>query len=170
MEQAMDLDKFRRKANWKRKELETFLQKLDEIVPEDLSDLVEKEDAKVWAKTDCTTCANCCKTMTPVFTSSDIKRIATHFRMTPKAFTEKWLIKEEDTDSMVNQSLPCSFLVNDKCSIYEVRPQDCAEFPHHNKRPFDLYNETFIQNITRCPATFQLVEKLKVRVEQDYEW
>ncbi len=165
-----DLEKFRKKAESKRKSLENFLQKLDDTVPEDLSEIVEEEDNKVWQNIDCTTCANCCKTMTPVFTPDDIRRIATHLRMTPRAFSEKWLIKEEDTGSIVNRSVPCSFLENNKCSIYEVRPQDCAEFPHHQKRPFDLYNETFIQNITRCPATFELVKSIKKRIENEYEW
>lgn len=166
----MDLDRFRKKAERSKEALESFLQKLDHTVPEDLSSLVEEEDREVWKKTDCTACANCCKTMTPVFTPSDIKRISTHLRLSPQSFTKKWLVREDDTGNLVNQSLPCSFLVDNKCSIYEVRPDDCAEFPHHDKKPFDLYNETFIQNITRCPATFLLVDRLKKRIEEDYDW
>jgi Fe-S-cluster containining protein len=166
----MDLEKFRRKAARKRKDLETFLQKMDQTVPEELSEIVTEEDAEVWTEVDCTECANCCKTMTPVFTKEDIKRISTHLRMSPKAFYEKWLLKEEDSGSIVNKVQPCQFLVENKCSIYEVRPADCAEFPHHYKRPFDLYNDTFIQNVHRCPATFLLIERLKKRIERDYHW
>ena len=166
----MDLQKFKRKAARKKGELKGFLEKLDETVPRGFSKIITEEDTEVWKETDCTTCANCCKTMTPVFTKPDIKRIATHFRMTPKAFFDKWLMREEDTGSVVNKVQPCQFLVDDKCSIYEVRPRDCAEFPHHYKRPFDLYNDTFIQNLHRCPATFNLIERLKKRVEDEYEW
>lgn len=166
----MDLKQFKRKAARTQEELTGFLNKLDTTVPRGLGRIVAEEDAEVWKQTDCTTCANCCKTMTPVFTKADIRRIATHLRMSPKAFSEKWLIREEDTGSIVNKEQPCQFLVDDKCSIYEVRPRDCAEFPHHYKRPFDLYNDTFIQNITRCPATFNLIERLKKRVEAEYEW
>ena len=90
--------------------------------------------------------------------------------MTPKAFTEKWLLKEEDTGDWVNKLQPCQFLVNNMCSIYEVRPKDCAEFPHHNKRPFDAYNDTFKNNLDKCPATFVLVERLMKKVEAEYEW
>ncbi len=166
----MDLEKFKRKAARKRTELEGFLKKRDETVPVGFAKVVAQEDEQVWKNVDCTACANCCKTMTPTFTKADVKRIATHLRMTPKAFFEKWLLKEEDTGSIINAVQPCQFLVDDKCSIYEVRPRDCAEFPHHNKRPFDLYNDTFIQNLHRCPATFDLVERLKKRVEDEYEW
>jgi Fe-S-cluster containining protein len=166
----MDLKKFEEIAQSMRPELEGFLNKLDETVPRGLSRIVAEEDAKVWQEVDCTTCANCCKTMTPVFTRADIKRIATYLKMSPKAFYDKWLMKEEDSGNIVNVLQPCQFLIDDKCSIYEVRPRDCAEFPHHNKKPFDLYNDTFIQNLHRCPATLNLINRLKNRIASEYEW
>jgi len=167
----MDLDQFKQKVARKKTALNAFLLKLDEIVPEDMQQLVAETDATVWKDVDCTHCANCCKTMTPTFNAADIKRIATHLRMTPKAFKEKWLVQDPENDGdWVNKLQPCQFLVDDKCSIYEVRPLDCAEFPHHNKKPFDLYNSTFIQNLHRCPATFLLVERLNKRIEKEYEW
>lgn len=166
----MDLNAFNEEASLKKDELTAFLHKLDEIVPEDFETVVAEIDATVWRDVNCTTCANCCKTMTPIYTAKDITRIATHLRMSPAAFRDKWLIKETDTGDWVNKTLPCQFLVNDKCSIYEVRPVDCAEFPHHDKKPFDQYNDTFIQNVYRCPATFMMVERLKKRVEDEYEW
>jgi Fe-S-cluster containining protein len=166
----MDLKKFRITAARKKASLTAFLDKLDTIVPHDLPDLVKKVDATVWRDIDCTECANCCKTMTPTFTKADVKRIATHLEMTPKDFTAKWLIKEEDGTDMVNKIQPCQFLVNNMCSIYEVRPADCAEFPHHNKKPFDAYNDTFKNNLIHCPATLTLVDRLKKVVEKEYEW
>jgi len=166
----MDLKKFRVKAKRKKPELAAFLDKLDVLVPENLGRVVKQVDATVWAETDCTSCANCCKTMTPTFRKADVARISAHLGMTTKEFHDKYLTWEEDTKTWVNAKLPCQFLVDNKCSIYEVRPKDCAEFPHHNKRPFDLYNDTFKGNVERCPATFLLVERLKKRVETEYEW
>lgn len=166
----MDLQKFGKKAGKKKDELTAFLQKLDEIVPEDMPGLVEKTDVGVWTEVDCMACANCCKTMTPTYTPDDIKRIATHLGMTAASFKNKWLEQDKDNGDWVNKQQPCQFLVDNKCSIYEVRPADCAEFPHHNKKPFDEYNDTFIQNVHRCPATFLLVSRLKKKVEKEYEW
>ncbi|MEZ5017774.1 MAG: YkgJ family cysteine cluster protein [Flavipsychrobacter sp.] len=167
----MDLKKFAKKAQKKKKPLTAFLKKLDKIVPEDFQSLVAEEDKKMWEKVDCLECANCCKTMTPTYSTKDIKRIAAHFDMTPKEFKKKWLYQEEDTKDWMNTSTPCQFLGKDnKCSIYEIRPVDCAEFPHHNKKDFEDYNDTFIQNVHRCPATYELVNSLKKRVEREYEW
>ena len=166
----MDLKKFRSTAARKKVALSAFLDKLDILVPHDMPELVQRVDATVWRDIDCMQCANCCKTMTPTFTTKDVKRIATHLDMTPKEFTAKWLIKEEDGTDMVNKTQPCQFLVDNMCSIYEVRPADCAEFPHHNKKPFDAYNDTFKNNLIHCPATLTLVDRLKKVVEKEYEW
>lgn len=166
----MDLKKFKKKVEKKKDKLQKFLKKLDKIVPEDMPNLVQEEDAAVWQDVSCLECANCCKTMTPTYTAKDLKRISAHFNMTPKEFKEKWLYKDESGDWM-NVSTPCQFL-DDKnmCTIYDIRPEDCAEFPHHNKKPFDQYNDTFSNNVQHCPATFELVNRLRKRVEREYEW
>jgi len=49
-------------------------------------------EPEVWKEIDCLTCANCCKTMTPTYTTADIKRISAHFNQTPQEFKDKWLI------------------------------------------------------------------------------
>lgn len=166
----MDLKKFRATAARKKDSLSAFLVKLDDIVPEDMPALVAKADAEVWKEVNCMECANCCKTMTPTFTKADVKRISAHVGMKPKEFMDKWLVKEEDSGDWINTTQPCQFLKDNMCSIYEVRPVDCAEFPHHNKKPFDLYNDTFTNNLVHCPATLTLVDKLKKVVEREYEW
>ncbi|HEY9177444.1 MAG TPA: YkgJ family cysteine cluster protein [Flavipsychrobacter sp.] len=166
----MDLKKFEKKAAKKKDKLVRFLKKLDKVVPEDMPKLVAEEEAKIWQEVDCLECANCCKTMTPTYTKEDLVRISAHLNMTPKEFKKKWLYKDETGDWM-NTSTPCQFLDDrNMCTIYAIRPADCAEFPHHNKKPFDEYNDTFINNVHRCPATFELVNRLRKRVEREYEW
>jgi len=167
----MELKNFYRRVARNKEGLRAFLRKLDVIVPEDMPELVAKADAEVWAGTDCLSCANCCKTMTPTYNRKDILRISKHLGMSPKAFSNKWLHQDPENGDWVNNEVPCQFLQADnKCSIYEVRPLDCAEFPHHNKKPFDDYNETFINNVEHCPATYDLVSRLKKKIERDYEW
>jgi Fe-S-cluster containining protein len=165
----MDINKFKRSAARKKTKLKAFLTKLDDIVPDDMPRLVKEADAQVWQEVNCTECAHCCKTMTPTFRKADVVRIAAHLGVTPDAFKKKWLYQDEHGD-WVNKKQPCQFLKRNKCSIYEVRPKDCAEFPHHHKKPFDAYNDTFTNNLDKCPATFLLVDKLMKKIEADYEW
>jgi Fe-S-cluster containining protein len=166
----MDLEKFKISASRRKKSLSVFLDKFDELVPADMPALVEKAEAETWNEINCMDCANCCKTMTPTFNKADIVRISAHLGLTPKEFKSRWLYKEPVSGDWVNTTQPCQFLADNKCSIYEVRPADCAEFPHHNKKPFDLYNETFKNNLVHCPATLALVNRLKKIVEKEYEF
>ncbi len=142
-----------------------FLKKLEKNPPRKLHRLAAQKNEEVWAETDCLACANCCKTMSPTFTLKDIKRIAEHLHMAPKAFKEKWLEKDDEGD-WVNKKQPCQFLnlKDNKCSIYEVRPKDCAGFPHHTKKPMVDYMHVYKQNISFCPATYKFVEKIKTEL------
>ncbi len=157
----MDFERFPEIAAASKKAL---VQAIDEIIARDLPDidaLVEQTEQQVWKEVDCTACAICCKTMSPVLTQEDINRIALYLRLKPKDFQKKYLIKEGDTGNWVNNATPCVFLNDNLCTIYGVRPDDCAGFPHHDKRPFAEYAGTYRKNINRCPATFRLIERLK---------
>lgn len=120
-------------------------------------------EAEVWKEVDCLSCANCCKSMTPTFTVKDIKRISAHFGMTPTAFKEKWLFYEKRDKDWQNKQQPCQFLdlKDNKCSIYAVRPEDCSGFPHLSKKKMVDYMHVHKQNIIYCPATYQMVERMK---------
>lgn len=156
---------YRRKFNVSvlqhRSKLRRFLTKLENNPPAMLdayADVVEKE---VWAEVDCLACSNCCRMMTPTFTFQDLRRIAPHFGMTIKAFREKWLYQNKQGEWM-NRSQPCQFLdrKTNMCSIYAIRPADCAGFPHLNKKKMVEYMHVHKQNVQYCPATFKMVEKM----------
>jgi hypothetical protein len=158
----INLRAFRKEVAANKSRLKRFLTKLENNPPRGLPKVVLASDAAIWLETDCLSCANCCKTMSPTFTASDLKRIAAHLEMSVPAFKDKWLYLDKNGDWM-NKSQPCQFLnrTDNKCSIYEVRPKDCAGFPHHNKKPFTDYAHVYKQNIEYCPATYRWVERMK---------
>lgn len=165
--EPVNLRSFKQKVRNHRRAFRRFLTKLENKPPRGLDKLSVEVDKEVWQETDCLTCANCCKTMSPTFTGKDVKRISQHLGMTEKAFREKWLYKDRNGDWM-NKKQPCQFLnlKDNKCSIYAVRPRDCAGFPHHTKRRMVDYMHVFKQNVEYCPATYKLVEKMKERLEE----
>ncbi|HEY0433481.1 MAG TPA: YkgJ family cysteine cluster protein, partial [Chitinophagaceae bacterium] len=107
-------------------------------------------------------CANCCKVMTPTYTEKDIRRISKHLSITAVDFKRRWLKKERGTGDWVNRSTPCQFLdlQTNYCTIYAVRPADCAGFPHLPKRKMVEYMHVHKQNLEFCPATYRMIEKL----------
>ena len=97
--------------------------------------------------------------MSPTYTRKDIARISAHLGMTRAAFVEKWLYKDRSGD-WINKKQPCQFLnlQTNLCGIYDVRPGDCAGFPHHGTKKIKEYGHVFKQNVEFCPATYRLVE------------
>jgi len=152
-------------AKDKHKENKSFFAKLKKKPPKQLDYLMQELHDDEFEKTDCLTCANCCKTTGPLFTDKDIQRIAKHFRQKPKQFIETHLRLDEDNDYVL-QSVPCTFLDADNyCSIYDVRPKACAEFPHTNRKKFQQISDLTLKNVAICPAAFNIVEAMKKRIK-----
>lgn len=115
---------------------------------------------EVFACTDCLQCANCCKTTGPLFTRKDIERISKHLKMKAAHFEEKYLRVDEDGDHVL-QSVPCTFLGSDNyCSIYEVRPKACREYPHTDRDKQQQILHLTRKNASICPAVFTILERL----------
>lgn len=115
---------------------------------------------EVFSGTDCLSCANCCKTTGPLFTRPDVERIAKHLRSKPSQFQDTYLRVDEDGD-LVLKTVPCAFLAPDNsCTIYEVRPKACREFPHTNRRKFHQISELTLKNVGICPAAYAIVERM----------
>ena len=158
----VNLRKHKNKFEKKRKTLRYFVTRTENKPPENLDVLAEKTDKEVWKEIDCLSCANCCKGMSPTYTFQDIKRISADLKMRPVDFKRKWLYRDKKDNDWMNTTRPCQFLDlnTNKCSIYAVRPADCAGFPHLAKKPVIDYMYIHKQNIEYCPATMLFVEKM----------
>ena len=148
----------------KKKETQKYFSKLRKKSPKRLDILMTELHDDEFSKTDCLTCANCCKTTSPIFTDKDISRISRHFRLKEQKFIETYLHRDED-DFMVLKQAPCAFLGDDNaCSIYEIRPKACSEYPHTNRKKFIQLTHLTLKNTEVCPAVFNIVEELKKKL------
>lgn len=156
----MDLRAELDKAQKAKKSHRKLLERLKRNPPRDLDQQAMAADEAVFARLDCLACANCCKTISPIFTSRDVERISGSLGMTPGRFMERYLRVDEDHD-MVLQSSPCPFLEADnRCRIYEDRPKACREYPHTGQRKFHSHIEITKKNVLVCPAAHRVVERL----------
>jgi Fe-S-cluster containining protein len=157
----MDLERHKILVKQKAKENKAFFQQVKRLKPKVLDLQIHQLHEEVFACTDCLKCANCCTTTGPLFTDKDISRIAKHLRLRPSEFTEKYLRIDEDNDYVL-QSVPCTFLGDDnRCSIYDVRPKACREFPHTDRaKQHQILNLTE-KNVAVCPAVYEIVERMK---------
>ncbi len=148
-------------AQSKKQENLAFFKKLRHKKPKGLDSLVQDKHNEVFEEVDCLSCANCCKTTGPLFTDQDIDRISRHFKMKTKDFIAQYLRIDED-DDYVLKSTPCHFLGADNyCSIYEVRPKACREYPHTDRKKIYQIGTITVANTFICPAAYAVVERMK---------
>ncbi len=160
--QPVNLRSFKQKVRYHKSAFKKYLGKIEKKAPTSLNKLVVMLDKAVWNEIDCLSCANCCKTMTPTFTTADMKRIAAYLNISVAEIKDYWLHFDKKDKDWVNNKQPCQFLnlKDNKCSIYSVRPQSCAGFPHLAKKPVVQYIHVHQQNVAYCPATYKMVEKM----------
>lgn len=162
-----DFNTFYTEAKKKRSENKNFFNALRKRKSKEVDAVFNKWDAQVFADTNCLDCANCCKTTGPLFTQRDIERIAKHFKMKPGDFVQTYLRIDEDHDYVLQQ-VPCAFLGDDNyCSIYDVRPKACAEFPHTQQDNMLKLLKITEKNVEICPAVFEIVEGVKSEFKRD---
>lgn len=161
-DQLNDLPKH---AKDKYKAHKNFFSKLKKKPAKKLDYLMQDLHEQEFMRTNCLDCANCCKTTGPLFTEKDIERISKSFRMKPSKFIESFLRIDEDNDYVL-QSVPCAFLgADNKCSIYDIRPKACREFPHTDRRKFHQITTLTLKNVKICPAAYNIVEAMRKKIK-----
>jgi Fe-S-cluster containining protein len=129
-----------------------------------LDGLFRAEHDEVFNAIDCLSCANCCKTTSPIFRDVDIKRLSLHLKMTEVEFIERYLKMDNDGDYVL-QSSPCAFLKEDNtCSVYAHRPLACKEYPHTDRKKMVQILSLTRKNTEICPAVARIFNRLQEKV------
>ena len=159
------LENLSKLAEEKKAESKKYFAKLKKKPPKRLDLLMQELHDNEFAVTDCLTCANCCKTSSPIFTDKDVARISKYLRMKEHQFISTYLKRDED-DFLVLHQAPCVFLdeADNSCTIYDVRPKACSEYPHTNRKKFIQLTNLTLKNTEVCPAVFNIVEALKKKL------
>ena len=154
------LHNWQKKSEERQKLYKNYLLKADKNkVLKQLPDLNET----AYEKINCLNCAACCNNYSPRFKTPDIKRISKHLDMKEGVFIEKYLNLDEEGDYVVNTK-PCPFLGDDNyCSIYDVRPSDCARFPYTDEDVILKRVPLTLKNSTFCPIVYFVLEELVKR-------
>jgi uncharacterized protein len=116
---------------------------------------------EVWKDIDCTTCANCCKTLQIVVDDNDILQLSKSILIKPSQFVKLYVETDGDGTKLL-KSQPCVFLGQDKkCTVYENRPKACRDFPYLHRPRFRNRSITMVSNLGICPIVFNVWQRLK---------
>jgi Fe-S-cluster containining protein len=100
--------------------------------------------------------------MRPAVSADDIERIAAWLGLSCDEFAATYL--DVDDEGQRIKAAPCPFLGgDDRCTIYDVRPQVCSEYPHTNKEGFIWRTYMHADNARACPAVFHVVKQMRKR-------
>ena len=122
--------------------------------------LAQQTHNTVFQEMDCLQCANCCKSIPPIVSMRDAKRIAKGLGLSKKDFLDKYTLLDEDGDLVINAS-PCPFLAEDnKCNIYEDRPAACRLYPHSGEKLFYKNLSHHKRNVKYCPGLLEILRRL----------
>jgi Fe-S-cluster containining protein len=143
----------------------TFLKVHLNLPNAELDGVVRETTDAVWKQIDCTTCANCCRTLQVVVDDQDIQRLAERLGMTRRQFTRRYVRVAEEDGTRHLAATPCPFLGSDnRCTVYEDRPRSCRDFPYLHAEGFRNRTLVMIENAATCPIVFNVWQALKKRL------
>lgn len=121
---------------------------------------VQTLNAEIEPQIDCTNCGNCCKSLMINVTNEEANRVANSLQISRTKFDEQYLEKG-GYGLMVINTIPCHFLNENKCTVYEDRFAGCREFPALHLPGFTQRLFTVMMHYQRCPIIYNVVEALK---------
>ncbi|MCX6380307.1 MAG: YkgJ family cysteine cluster protein [Armatimonadetes bacterium] len=131
----------------------------------ELDAIVEETTDTVWKQIDCTTCANCCRTLQIVVDDKDISRLSAHLGTTPSEFSRRYVQIGKDKTKYFTK-IPCPFLGEDnRCTVYEARPQACSGYPYLHWKGFRTHSLMMLDGCSTCPIVFNVWHALKQRLQ-----
>ncbi|WP_339918458.1 YkgJ family cysteine cluster protein [Yeosuana marina] len=135
-----------------------FLKGLD---VKQIDKIVHRIDKELRTKIDCTKCGNCCKSLRPCVTDSELDKLSQIDNLPQPDFVNGF-VKVDDLEGIKYlKDTPCKYLYDKSCSIYSNRPEDCKSYPHTQKAEFVTRTLGMIENYGICPIVFNLFEQLK---------
>ena len=95
-----------------------------------------------------------------LFSGETTMKVLASLGMKEGDFKDTYLRTDDDGDNVLKE-MPCAFLGADNyCTIYDMRPSDCARFPYMDDDFMLKRQPLALKNISFCPITYYVIEKL----------
>jgi len=158
-----NLEKLAKKKEDENWEFRSFLKFHDDLPEEQIDELVFKVADEIGSSIECSSCGRCCKELRPMLSEKDQQRLAGRLAMTIEQLRERYLKydKSDDEPGWQIKAAPCPFQKDNKCTVYEDRPENCRDYPYLHKPEFRCRTWGMIERTFTCPIVFHVMEELK---------
>ncbi|GAA0551393.1 YkgJ family cysteine cluster protein [Chitinophaga japonensis] len=164
MDIITQLDVIALEAQEKEAENQAFRTFLRSQEPAGIDRLVQDLDAAITPQIDCTRCGNCCRSLMVNITPEEVTRLAAYLNRPEADVMEQYVETGANNSHMVMNAIPCHFLTNNCCSIYEQRFAECREFPGLHQPGFTDRLFAMLMHYGRCPIIYNVLEAMKKRL------
>ncbi len=158
-----DRNFIKQEAEINEEENDAFRTYLKGLNSNQLDEKVHAINNYVTPQIDCTECGACCRQLMINVTNEENIQVASYLNISSQQFKEDYL-EESMQGKLVINTIPCHFLANSKCSIYENRFTECRAFPHLHENNFQGRLFSTLIHYAMCPIIYNVVEELKVEV------
>jgi len=155
-----DLSILPRLAEEKQAENDHFRSYLQQQDSEQVDEWVQLLDKEITPSIDCTICGNCCKTLMINVSEEEANDLSAHLHQSRETFDEQYIEKGGHGMMLIN-TIPCHFLHDNKCTVYQHRFAGCREFPGLHLPGINQRLFTIFMHYDRCPIIYNVVEELK---------
>ncbi len=163
MEIVSDLNIIKRDSEIREEEDFEFRSFLKGQDSDKIDQMVHELYEEVLEHIDCTKCANCCIELETCFKKEEIDSLTKHLNIDKDEFIKQSTKPDQfgDKDKYYLNSKPCQFLTEKKCTVYELRPEECNSYPYLHKDNFNSRLLGVIENYSICPIVYNVYELLK---------
>jgi Fe-S-cluster containining protein len=127
-----------------------------------IDEMVTALNLQIAPEIDCTTCGNCCKSLMIPVTETECMEVSARLHQSDTEFRNRYVETSQEGQMVIN-TIPCHFLKEKKCTIYENRFAECRDFPHLHKPNFKSRIQGTLMHYGRCPIIYNVIESLKIK-------
>jgi Fe-S-cluster containining protein len=124
-----------------------------------VDELVMGINKHVEAAIDCLACGKCCTKLMVNIDDAAVLRLAERLQLSEAQFRERFV--ETGSFMQFMNAIPCHFLNGKACTVYEIRPDECRNFPQLDRPGFTTRMFGTFSHYGMCPIIFNVVEQLK---------
>lgn len=138
------------------------------IQEQQLDAMVQRLTLEAMAQVDCVACHNCCEVLTAQATAAEVGRMSCCLGLSESAFSDQYVVHSVLADPVLKKSSgavhgggACALLRDGRCTVYNVRPDECRAYPLLLGSGFRSRLWGIVDNCHVCPIVSAVYEELK---------
>lgn len=156
----IDLPFIQTQANENSEKYKALKKKILAIPEKEFDALILPIAERITTQVDCTKCGNCCRQLNPPVREDEILQLAEKKGCSSREFATQFLHQNPKQDYFFLKQKPCIFLAETRCTIYESRPDSCADYPHLQSPGQKFRFGRTIEQAGTCSIVFHVLEEI----------